>query len=86
MYEMLNILFTLTIIGGILWAYVMYFNEKADDLVLIQSGICPKCRDKSMVVDDQKSGGCSGTKLVKYRCERCGYSDSFNIDGGSCLR
>ena len=88
MYELLNILFTLVVVGGILWAYVSYISEKGDKLEGIENGICPKCHHESMLLKDQKGGGCSGTKMVTYICERCDYSDSFNIDSscssGSC--
>jgi len=32
LYEILNIIFTLVVVGGLLWAYVAYISEKGDDL------------------------------------------------------
>ena len=84
MYEVLNVIFTLVIVGGLLWAYVAYISEKGDKLKVIETGICPKCKEMTMELTNQKGGGCSGTKEVTYRCSNCGYEDSFNIDGGSC--
>jgi len=83
LYEIMNIAFTLTVIGGLLWAYASYISEKGDRLKVIESGKCPKCKQESMELADQRGGGCSGTKLVIYECTSCGYSDSFNVDS-SC--
>ncbi len=84
MYEILNIIFTLVVVGGLLWAYVAYISDKGDRLKMINSGICPKCKQPTIEFKNQKGGGCSGTKEVEYHCTNCGYHDSFNIDSGGC--
>ena len=84
MYEILNIIFTLVVVGGLLWAYVTYISDKGDKLKLIQQGICPKCKQKSIELKNRKAGGCSGTREDEYICTNCGYYDTFNVDGGSC--
>ncbi len=84
MYELLMLLFIAVIVGGLIWAYIHYLNEKGERLKLINQGICPKCKQKSIVLLDQKGGGCSGTAFVEFECQMCKYHDSFNIKGGSC--
>ena len=84
MYEILNIIFTLTVVGGLLWAYVVYLNDKAKRLDNIQKGICPKCKKQTIELKNQKGAGCSGTRMEEYICTNCGYRDSFHVDGGSC--
>ena len=84
MYEVLNIIFTLVVVGGLLWAYAAYISDKGDKLKLIQHGICPKCKQKSIELKNRKAGGCSGTREDEYICTNCGYYESFNVDGGSC--
>ena len=84
MYEILNIIFTLTVVGGLLWAYVTYLNDKGDKLKEIDSGTCPKCKQPTIELKNRKGGGCSGTRMDEYLCTNCGYTDSFHVDGGSC--
>jgi len=84
MFELFSLIFIAVIVGGLIWAYVVYLNEKGDRLKLINQGICPKCKEKSIELIDQKGGGCSGTAFVEFECSNCKYHDSFNIGGGSC--
>ncbi len=83
-FDLLWLLFIAVVIGGLVWAYIIYLNEKGDRLNLINRGICPKCKEKTIELIDQKGGGCSGTAFVEFECTACGYHDSFNIGGGSC--
>ena len=83
-YEILNIIFTLVIVGGLLWAYVTYLGEKGDDLKQIDRGICPKCKQPTIELKNRKGGGCSGTREDEYICTNCGYRDSFHLESGGC--
>jgi len=84
MFTLIILLFITAIVAGLVWAYLRYLNEKGERLHLINQGICPTCKEKSIEVVDQKGGGCSGTAFVEFKCQRCDYHDSFNIGGGSC--
>ncbi|WP_456429606.1 hypothetical protein [Nitratifractor sp.] len=63
--------------------YVYYLRDKNEQLKIIEKGECPRCRSKSIVLSDQRGGGC-GPKLLTYRCLECGYQNSFSVEGGSC--
>jgi len=69
---------------GIISATIYYLKEKNEHLKSIQSGICPSCKQKSIVISDQRGGGC-GPKLVTFYCTNCGYENSFSINGGCTL-
>ncbi len=84
LYDVLNIIFTLVVVGGFLWAYVTYLGDKGDKLKDIHKGICPRCKQSTIELKNRKGGGCSGTRMDEYICTNCGYNDSFNVDGGSC--
>jgi hypothetical protein len=84
MYQFFTLLFIVVIVGGLVWAYISFLNEKGDRLNLINKGICPSCKKETIELVDQKGGGCSGTAFVEFECRECGYHDSFNIGGGSC--
>jgi len=70
-------------LGSVL-AYVFYLKEKRADLRRIERGFCPRCHQRSIVLSDQRGGGC-GPKLVTYTCPECGYQNSFSIEGGCGL-
>jgi predicted RNA-binding Zn-ribbon protein involved in translation (DUF1610 family) len=79
------ILLFLLIVGiGSVTIYIYYLKDKNEQLSMIREGICPSCGEKSIVLSDERSGGCCGPKLVTYRCLSCGYESSFSIDGGGC--
>ena len=84
MYTLFMLLFFTVIFGGIIWAYIHHLQEKGERLHLINQGICPSCKQKSMEVVDQKGGGCSGTSFVEYRCTECGRRESYNLGSGGC--
>ncbi|WP_200763708.1 hypothetical protein [Nitrosophilus alvini] len=65
-------------------AYLLYLKAKSEKLLKITEGICPECDEKSIVVKRSKSGGCSGTMSVVYKCEKCGFEEDFNVNSGSC--
>ncbi len=71
-------------------AYIYYLKEKKEQLDAINRGFCPKCSQKSILLTDQRSVGCSEPQIVIFECESCGYYNSFFIDtnsgcgGGSC--
>lgn len=75
------LLFLIIIFAGSIIVYFYYLKEKNDHLRAIQSGICPKCKKESIVLSDQRGGGC-GPKLVSFYCTECGYENSFSVDGG----
>ena len=62
--------------------YAYYLREKNSEYRIIKEGICPRCHHRSMVLSDQRGGGC-GPRLVTYSCTECGYENSFSVDG-SC--
>jgi len=69
----------LVIVGlGIVFAYGYYLREKHEHLRAIESGICPKCGQKTIVLSDQRGTGC-GSKMVSFYCEACGYENTFNV-------
>ena len=75
----------LIILFGSVSVYTYYLKEKKADLDSIKRGFCPKCHQKSMELTDQRSGGCSGPKLLSYECSECGYYNSFAVENdGSC--
>jgi len=72
------ILFLVIVGVGSVAVYALYLKEKHEHLRAIESGICPKCRQKSIVLTDQRGTGC-GSKMVSFRCEACGYENTFNV-------
>jgi predicted RNA-binding Zn-ribbon protein involved in translation (DUF1610 family) len=65
-------------------AYILYIKQKGEKLIKIQKGICPECENMTIELKRSKSGGCSGTQSVIYRCEKCGYEEDFNVKSGGC--
>jgi len=79
------LLFLFIILIGSVTVYIYYLKEKKDQLDTIRRGFCPRCRQKSILLVDQRSGGCSGSKLLTFECSECNYHNSFSVDeGGSC--
>jgi len=76
------LLFLLIVGIGIVVTYIYYFRERDTHLKAINTGICPKCKKKSIYISDTRGGGC-GPKLVTFKCRECGYEDNFTIEG-SC--
>jgi len=77
--------FLFIVLVGSVMVYVYYLKEKHEDLDSIQRGFCPKCHHNSIELVDQRSGGCSGPKLLSYECPECGYYNSFAVENdGSC--
>jgi len=72
------ILFLLIIGIGSVVTYGYYLREKNEHLRAIESGICPKCHQKTIVLTDQRGAGC-GSKMVSFYCEACGYENTFNV-------
>ncbi len=64
--------------------YYLYIKEKGKKLSQIQKGICPECEEPTIILKRSKSGGCSGTSSLIYRCEACGYEEEFNVQKGGC--
>jgi len=79
------LLFLLIILAGSVFTYTYYLKEKKEQLDSIKRGFCPRCHQKSMELTDQRSGGCSGPKIVTFECTECGYTNSFSIENnGGC--
>jgi len=75
----------LIILTGSVFAYVYYLKEKKEQLDAIKRGFCPKCRQNSIELTDQRSGGCSGPKILSFECTECGYANSFSVENsGGC--
>ncbi len=70
----------LIILLGSVFVYIFYLKEKKEHLDAIKRGFCPKCHQKSIELTDQRSGGCSGPKLLSFECMECGYTNSFAVD------
>ncbi|NOR56164.1 MAG: hypothetical protein GQ531_08130 [Sulfurovum sp.] len=78
--------FMLILLFGSVLVYVYYLKEKKEQLDSIRRGFCPKCKQDSIELSDQRSGGCSGPKMLTFECLSCGYTNSFAVDpsDGSC--
>jgi len=77
--------FLLIILAGSVLVYVYYLKEKKEELDSIKRGFCPRCHQDNIELVDQRSGGCSGPKLLSYECPECGYYNSFAVENdGSC--
>jgi len=78
------LLFLFIVLAGSVFTYIYYLKEKKEQLDAIKRGFCPKCHQKSIELTDQRSGGCSGPKIVSFECKECGYYNSFSMenDGG----
>jgi RNase P subunit RPR2 len=75
----------LIILFGSVGVYIYYLKEKKEQLDAIRRGFCPRCHHKSIELTDQRSGGCSGPKLLSFECLECGYTNSFAVENGdSC--
>lgn len=75
----------LIILLGSVFVYMYYLKEKKEHLDAIKRGFCPKCHQKSIELTDQRSGGCSGPKMLTFECLECGYINSFAVDSSqSC--
>ena len=74
----------ITLIGSVT-VYIYYLKEKKEHLDSIKRGFCPKCRQNSIELTDQRSGGCSGPQILSFECLECGYANTFAVEnGGSC--
>jgi DNA-directed RNA polymerase subunit M/transcription elongation factor TFIIS len=75
----------LLVLLGSVSVYVYYLKEKKEQLDAIRRGFCPKCHHKSILLTDQRSGGCSDPKLLSFECTECGYTNSFAVENNdSC--
>ncbi len=75
----------LIVLIGSVSVYTYYLKEKKVELDSIKRGFCPKCHQKSIELTDQRSGGCSGPKILSFECIECGYTNSFAVENdGSC--
>lgn len=75
--------FMLIILIGSILTYVYYLKEKKEQLDSIKRGFCPKCKQKTIELSDQRSGGCSGPKILSFECLECGYVNSFAVKNNS---
>lgn len=76
--------FMLIILVGSVWVYIYYLKEKKEQLASIERGFCPRCKQDSIELTDQRSSGCSGPKLLSFECLECGYTNSFAVNTSSC--
>lgn len=75
----------LILLFGSVFVYSYYLKEKKEQLDAINRGFCPKCQHKSIELSDQRSGGCSGPKILTFECLECGYVNSFAVNNSqSC--
>ena len=79
------LLFLLIVLIGSVTVYIFYLKEKKEELDAIRRGFCPKCHQDTIILTDQRSGGCSGPKIITYECDSCGYHNSFSVENsGGC--
>ena len=82
-YYLLAFLF-IVLIGSVV-VYIYYLKEKKEHLDIIRRGFCPKCRQDSIELTDQRSGGCSAPQIMSFECHSCGYANSFSVQNpNSC--
>jgi RNase P subunit RPR2 len=74
----------LFILIGTIVGYGYFLKEKNSEYAKIEQGFCPKCKFKSIELIDIRGAGC-GPKIVTFRCNHCGYENSYTQKGGgSC--
>ena len=78
------LLFLLIIIVGLIVSYIYFMKEKKAQLLTIEQGICPNCKEPTIEIIDQRSTGCSGDKMITFECKNCKYHALFNINRGGC--
>ncbi len=80
--------FMLILLVGSVLVYVYYLKEKKEQLDSIRRGFCPQCKQADIELTDQRSGGCSGPKMLTFECLSCGYVNSFAVanSDSSCGR
>jgi hypothetical protein len=78
------LLFLIIVLAGSVFTYIYYLKEKKEQLDSIKRGFCPRCKQNSIEMTDQRSGGCGGPKILTFECSECGYHNSFSVenDGG----
>jgi len=74
------LVFMLIILLGSVLVYIYYLKEKKEQLDTIRRGFCPQCKQNSIELTDQRSGGCSGPQMLSFECLECGYINSFSVD------
>lgn len=75
--------FMLIILTGSVFVYVYYLKEKQEQLNSIKRGFCPKCKQDTIELTDQRSSGCSGPKILSFECLSCGYVNAFAVENDS---
>lgn len=75
--------FMLIILTGSVFVYVYYLKEKQEQLNSIKRGFCPKCKQDTIELTDQRSSGCSGPKILSFECLSCGYANAFAVENDS---
>ncbi|WP_041353993.1 hypothetical protein [Nitratiruptor sp. SB155-2] len=81
MYTFVVIVFS---VGAAITVYYLFLRQKSKRLTLIEQGICPECKEASIEIKRNKSGGCSGTNSVLFECDACGYQEEFHIASSGC--
>jgi len=76
--------FLLIIIIGLVVSYIYFMREKKANLLAIEQGICPKCKQLTMELIDQRSTGCSGPKMLTFECQNCKYVGTFHVNSRGC--
>jgi len=71
--------FLLLLLLGSVIVYTYYLKEKKEELDSIKRGFCPQCKEEGIELTDQRSGGCSGPKMMMFECLSCGYTNSFAV-------
>lgn len=97
---MYTIISTLILFLVVVFSILLYFKLKKENLIKLHNGICPSCdatkKEFTNPTNGMKinvdviqakvlrSGGCSGTTEVEYKCKECGFSYVSSEYGGGC--
>lgn len=83
--EIYLLAFMIIVLVGSVLVYIYYLKEKKEQLDAIKRGFCPQCKQNSIELTDQRSGGCSGPQMLSFECTECDYINSFAVDNSdSC--
>jgi hypothetical protein len=97
---MYTIFSTLILFLILIFSILLYFKLKTQNLIKLQNGECPSCgaakkeftnptngmkiKVDVIMAKVLRSGGCSGTNEIEYRCKECDFKFVSSEYAGSC--